>query len=73
MSTRVRQGPIAVCSPRRIEWDRLRSICMAIEVSKKKKVDTSPGRCPPESDRVPLESTRQGESNGTGFEASAWL
>jgi len=46
---------------------------MAIEVSRGKKGDTSAGRCPPESGRVPLESTRQGESNRTGFEASVWL
>jgi len=38
-----------------------------------KEADTSVGRCPPESGRVPLESTRQEESNGIGLEASVGL
>jgi len=46
---------------------------MAIVVSREKKGETSPGRCPPGSGRVSLESARQGESNGIGFGASAWL
>jgi len=46
---------------------------MAIEVSRGKKGDTSAGRCPPESGTVQLQSARRGESNGIGFEASAWL
>jgi len=46
---------------------------MAIEVSREKKGDTSPGRCPPGSGRVSLESARRAESNGIGFGASAWL
>ena len=36
-----------------------------------RKADTSLGRCPPESERVSLESARRGELNGIGFEASA--
>jgi len=46
---------------------------MAIAISRMKKVDISAGRCPAESGRVPLGSTRRGESNGIGFEAAAWL
>jgi len=46
---------------------------MAIKVSRKKKEDIRRGRCPPESGRVSLESARQGESNGIGLKASAWL
>jgi len=46
---------------------------MAIEVSRMKKADISGGKCPPESGRVSLESARQEESNGIGFEAPAWL
>jgi len=60
MSARVRKGLIGVRSPRGIEWYRSRSIRMAIEVSRKKKADTSPGtsRCPLESGRASLQSTR---------------
>jgi len=58
---------------RGIEWYRSRSVCMAIEVSRMEMVDTSAGRCPPESGRVSLESARRGESNGIGLEASACL
>jgi len=46
---------------------------MTIEVSREKKGDTSPGRCPPGSERVSLESARRGESNGIGLGASASL
>jgi len=37
MSARVGKGLIGVPSPRGIEWYRFRSVCMAIEVSRKKK------------------------------------
>jgi len=67
------KGLIEVRLARGIEWYRSRSVRMAIEVSRMKKADTSAGRCPPESGRVPLESARRGESNGIGFEASACL
>jgi len=73
MSTRVGKGLIGVRSPREIEWDRSRSVCMAIEVSMMKKADTAAGRCPPESGRVSLESADRGESNAIGLEASACL
>jgi len=46
---------------------------MAIEVSREKEEDTSPGRCPPRSGRVSFESARRGESIRIGFGASAWL
>jgi len=46
---------------------------MAIEVSRMKRADSSGGRGPPESGRVSLESSRRGESDGIGLEASAWL
>jgi len=46
---------------------------MAIAVSRKKKADMSVARCVPESGRISLESTCHEESNGTGFECSAWL
>jgi len=46
---------------------------MAIEVSRKEKADISAGRCSPELGRVSLDLACQGESNGIGFEASAWL
>jgi len=46
---------------------------MAIEVSREKKADTSPGTCLPESRRVSLESVQPGELNGIGFEESTWL
>jgi len=46
---------------------------MTIAVSGMEKDDISAGRCPAESGRVPLGSARRGESNGIGFEASAWL
>jgi len=73
MSARVGNGLIGVRSPRGIEWYRFRSVRMAIEVSRKENADTSPGRCPPESGMVSLESARRGELNGIGVEASAWL
>jgi len=44
---------------------------MAIEVSRMKEADISRGRCLPELGRVSLGSTRRGESNGIGLEASA--
>jgi len=46
---------------------------MAIAVSWMKKADAAGGRCPPESERVSLESAHQGESNGIGLEAFVWL
>ena len=46
---------------------------MTIEGSREKKGDTSPGRGPPGSGKVSLESARPGESDGIGFGASAWL
>jgi len=52
---------------------RFRSARMAIEVSRMEKADISGGRGPPELGRVSVESTRRGELNGTGHEASAWL
>jgi len=60
MSARVGKGLIGVRSRRGIEWYRLRSVRMAIEVSRKKKADTSraTGRCPPESGRALLQSAR---------------
>jgi len=60
MSTRVGKGLIGVGSLMGIEWYRSRSVRMAIEVSRKKKADTSPGtdRCPPESGRASLQSAR---------------
>jgi len=60
MSARVGKGLIGVRSPRGIEWYRFRSVRMAIEVSRKKKADTSPGtgRCPLESARALLQSAR---------------
>jgi len=50
-----------------------RSVHIAIDVSRERKGDTSPGRCPPESVSASLESARQGESNDIGLELSAWL
>jgi len=38
-----------------------------------KRVDISGGRGPQELGRVSLESARRGESEGIGFEESAWL
>jgi len=73
MSARVGKGLIGVRLARGIEWDRSRSVRMAIEVSRMKKADTSAGRYPPEAGRVSLESARRGESNGIGLEASACL
>jgi len=60
MSARVLKGLIGVRSARGIQWYRSRSVRMAIEVSRKKKADTSPGtgRCLLESGRASLESTR---------------
>ena len=60
MPDRVGKGLIGVRSGRGIEWYRSRSIRIAIEVSGKKKADTSPGtgRCPLESGRASLESAR---------------
>jgi len=60
MSARVGKGPIGVRSPRGIEWYRFRSVRMAIEVSRKKKADTSlgTGRCPLDSGRALLQSAR---------------
>jgi len=46
---------------------------MAIAVSSMKKADISEGKCPAESGRVTLESSRRGESNDIGLEASACL
>jgi len=46
---------------------------MAIAVSSMKKADISEGRCPAESGRVSLESSRRGVLNGIGLEASACL
>jgi len=46
---------------------------MAIEVSRQKKGDVSAGRCPPESGRVTLESSRRGELNDIGLKVSASL
>jgi len=73
MSGRVGKGLIGVRLARGIEWYRSRSVCVAIEVSRMKKADTSAGKCPAESGRVPLGSARREESNGIGFEASACL
>ena len=63
MSARVGKGLIGVRSPRGLEWYRFRSLRIAIEVSREKKADTSPGtgRCPLESGRALLQS------------ASVWL
>jgi len=60
MPARVGKGHIGVRSARGIKWDRSRSVRMAIEVSRKKKEDTSlgTGRCPVESGRASLESAR---------------
>jgi len=60
MSARVGKGLIGVRSPRGIEWYRFRNTRMAIEVSRKKKADTSwgTGRSPLESGRAPLQSAR---------------
>jgi len=60
MPTRVRMSLIEVRSARGIEWYTSQSVHMAIEVSRKKKADTSPGtgRCPLESGRASLESAR---------------
>jgi len=60
MSTTLGKGLIGVRSPRGIEWYRFRSIRMAIEVSRKKRADTSPGtgRCLLESGRALLQSAR---------------
>ena len=60
MSARVGKGLIGVRSARGIKWDKSRSVRMAIEVSRNKKKDTSPGlgRCPLESGRASLESAR---------------
>jgi len=54
MSTRVGKGLIGVRPQRGIAWYRSRSVLMAIEVSRKKKADTSPGtgRCPAVSGRT---------------------
>jgi len=56
MSARVGKVLIGVRPPRGIEWYMSRSVCMAIEVSRIKKVDISRGRCLPQSGRVSLES-----------------
>jgi len=50
MSARVGRGLIGVRSLRGIEWYRSQSVRMAIEASRKKNADTSPGtdRCPPQ-------------------------
>ena len=58
MSARVGKGLIGVRSPRGIEWYTFRSVRMAIEVTRKKKADTSlgTGRCPQESGRASLQS-----------------
>jgi len=60
MSARVGKGLIGVRSLRGIERYRFRSVCMAIEVSRKKKADTSPGtgRYPLESGKALLQSAR---------------
>jgi len=62
MPGRVGKGLIEVRSARGIEWYRSRSVRMAIEVSWKKKADTSPGTglCPLESGRASLESAGLG-------------
>jgi len=46
------KGLIGVRLPRGIEWYRLRSVRMAIAVSRMKKADMSEGRCPAESGRA---------------------
>jgi len=58
MSARVGMGLIGVRSPRGIEWYRSPSVRMTIEVSRKKKADTSPGtgRCLRGSGRATLQS-----------------
>ena len=73
MSARVGKGLIGVRSPRGIEWYRSQGVSIPIEVSSMKKADTLAGRYPLESGGVSLESTRRGELNGIGLEASACL
>ena len=60
MSARVGKGLIGVHPPRGIEWGRFQRVRIAIEVSRKKKADTTPGtgRCPLESARALLQSAR---------------
>jgi len=60
MSAKVEKSLIEVLSVRGIEWYEFQRVCIAIEVSRKKRKDTSVSKYPPESGRVPLESTRQG-------------
>jgi len=62
MSATVGKGLFGVRSPTGIEWDRSRSIGMAIEVGWKKKADITPGtgRYPVDSGRALLESARVG-------------
>jgi len=70
MSTRVRKGLIGVHSARGIAWYRSESVHMAIAVSRNKMADTLPGtsRCPLESRRAPLESTRLGVMNSVNLD-----
>jgi len=65
MSARFEKGLIRVRSPRGIEWYRSRSVRMAIEVSRKKDADTSPGtgQCPLESGRASLQSLESGRAS----------
>jgi len=73
MPARVVKGLIEVRSARGIEWYRSRSVGMAIEVSRKKKADTSPGtgRCPLESGRASLESARLGVMSSGNLDGRA--
>jgi len=59
-SARVRKGLIGIRSRSEIDWYRSLSVRMAIEVSRKKKADTSrgSGQCRLESGRALLESAR---------------
>jgi len=73
MSARVGKGLIGVRSPRGIEWCSSRSVCMTIEVSRKKKAGTSPGtgRCRLESGRASLESASLGVMNSVNLHGRA--
>ena len=73
MPARVRKGLIGVRSERGIELYRSRSVHMAIEVSRKKKADTSlgTGRCLLESGRASLEFTHLGVMNSVNLDGRA--
>jgi len=73
ISARVGKGQIGVGWLKGIEWYRSPSVRMAIEISRKKKADTSLGigRCPLESGSASLESARLGVMNSVNLDGRA--